>query len=134
MNTKQLFTYLLLVTMVALSPLANSQERSVSHTLKLSDPKKPARVDVSLMNGKIIVEGYKGTQVEIKTTVKDLQKVNGDDWQDRVDTRVDVEINGGSESPKVSTKGLKRVNKASANIDIEEPIEDTIFHPAYASG
>ena len=107
-------------TLSSMVQSAFAAERSVSHNLELSDPKKPAKIEVSLMVGKIIVEGFKGKTVQIKATVNELDKVKEDHWGVNVNTHVNTETHGDSSESRPSTKGLKRVKKTNVNIDIEE--------------
>ncbi len=104
--------------------LAFASERSVSHNLTLSDPSKPAMIEVSLMKGKITVEGYKGKTVDIKATVIDLDKVSDYESQHenkmRINTNVNTNWEHSEQSERPSIKGLKRVKKTNVNIDIEE--------------
>ncbi len=123
MKIYRLNATLLMLVMCALSSIAtsaNAAERSVSHNLELTDPNKPAKIDVSLMSGKITVEGYKGKTVKIQATVNDLDKVKEDSWGVNVNTHVNTKIHGDAGENRPSTKGLKRVKKTNVNIDIEE--------------
>lgn len=99
---------------------AISAERNVNHSLELSDPSQPAMIDISLMNGKIRVEGYKGKKVEISATVKDLKKIKSNHWDEKVAHEVEKEMSKHGSKTKPSIKGLKRVQKTNVNIEIEE--------------
>ncbi len=96
------------VIIVALSATTlSAKDREFSHSLTLSEPDKVAQLDISLMTGKISVEGYKGKTIEIKALIKDLRK---------------VKVKSKKEDPTNSslTKGLKRVENTSINLEIEE--------------
>lgn len=90
--------------------------REISHTLTLTDPTKPAIVDIELMVGSIVVEGYKGKDVVIQGSVKPAKE------SDEVRTVVRTYTHGEDEKPRVkpSTKGLKKINNMTLNLEIEE--------------
>lgn len=98
----------------------SAKERTVSHNLELTDPTKVAMIEVSLMQGTINIEGYKGKSVEIVATVSDLAKVRENDWKDALPVKTITHVNGDNERKRPSTKGLKKVEKTNVNIDIEE--------------
>lgn len=120
MKASQVIKVLILLSVSSWSQLAFTQQRTVSHNLELSDPSKPATIDISLMTGKITVEGYKGKTVKIEATVNDLEKVQEDDWEAKVSTKVEVKMYGENNTQRPSTKGLKKIKQTNVNIDIEE--------------
>ncbi|MCW9017884.1 MAG: hypothetical protein OQJ89_13015, partial [Kangiellaceae bacterium] len=67
MKNVEIVKGLKLVTLLAAMLVPNQlMAKEVIHQLKLSDPSKPAKVDISLMVGNVIVEGYSGNEVEIR--------------------------------------------------------------------
>ena len=115
-----LVSLMFLFCVSVLTQTVESKEKQVSHSLKLSKPDAVVRVDVSLMYGSIQVEGFKGKTVEIQATVKDLTKVKSNDWENAVNREINTHMDGDNQSPTPSKKGLKKVEKTSINLDIEE--------------
>jgi hypothetical protein len=91
--------------------------RDISHTLTLTDPSKPAEIDIELMVGSILVEGYKGNEVIIEGSVKPAKE------DDHVRAVVRTYTYGEEEKKnkvKPSTKGLKKITNTMLNLEIEE--------------
>ncbi|MBV1909597.1 MAG: DUF4097 domain-containing protein [Kangiellaceae bacterium] len=110
---------LLTLNIVVLSSV-QAKEKKVSHSLTLTNPDKAARLEVSLMHGKITVEGYKGKSIEIEAVVRELSKETDEFWHERIDVRVDTGMRDETPPKKPSIKGLKKVEKTMVNLDIEE--------------
>ena len=110
---------LLTLNIVVLSSV-QAKEKKVSHSLTLTNPDKAARLEVSLMHGKITVEGYKGKSIEIEAVVRELSKETDEFWHERIDVRVDTGRRDETPPKKPSIKGLKKVEKTMVNLDIEE--------------
>ena len=92
------------------------EAREISHTLKLSEPNKPAVIDIDIMQGDISVRGYKGKDVVIKGKVTALSNKDKE-------TKIVYQYNGDESDEKrekPSVKGLKKISNQSINLEIEE--------------
>jgi len=97
-----------------------AEERKVTHNLELSDPNKPALIEVSLMQGKVNVEGYKGKTVEIVATVRELSQVRSSNLEDVISAEIVKSLEREEKIARPSIKGLKKVKKTNVNVNIEE--------------
>jgi len=109
---------ILSIAVVSIGLLANSaMARDISHTLTLTDPSKPAEIDIELMVGSILIEGYKGNEVVIEGSVKPAKQ------DDNARTVVRTYTHGDEDKKpkeKPSTKGLKKISNITLNLEIEE--------------
>ena len=96
-----------LIAGLVFSTAAISKDREISHSVKLSDPKKPAQIEASLASGSIRVEGYKGSTVEIVAKIKEMKQVS--DSNERTE-----------EKTSRSSKGLKKISNKTIFLEIEE--------------
>jgi hypothetical protein len=101
-----------------LSAGVTSTAMAKDYSLKLSDPSKPAQIEISIMSGSITVQGYKGKTVEISSAV---QARSADKHGEL--SHVEVISRGGENNVsanKRSTAGLKMVTDQSAQINVSE--------------
>ena len=95
--------------------LSTSVVSAKDYSLKLSDPAKPASIEISVMKGSITVVGYEGDSVEISSNIESMSNVDtGDSFE------VDLGWDDDDSGKKRSSAGLKRVSNNAAPIRIEE--------------
>ncbi|MCJ8272667.1 MAG: hypothetical protein MJK04_25125, partial [Psychrosphaera sp.] len=93
--------------------LSTSVVSAKDYSLKLSDPAKPASVEISVMKGSITVIGYDGDSIEISSNTESMSNVDTDDgFKVEVDLGWDDDDGG----KKRSSAGLKRVSNNAAPI------------------
>ncbi|MCW8876320.1 MAG: DUF4097 domain-containing protein [Kangiellaceae bacterium] len=120
MKNVEIVKGLKLVTLLAAMLVPNQlMAKEVIHQLKLSDPSKPAKVDISLMVGNVIVEGYSGNEVEIRA-----DKIEGQSKKNKKGSSYVYSYRtsdkDSDKKTKPSIKGLKKVANSSLKLEIEE--------------
>lgn len=83
----------------------------------LSNPAKPARIEVSTLQGSIKVVGYEGKEVIIETSVREkaLSKDEGQDAED-----MDAEEAQEAAKAQAKTAGMKKIALDNAGLTVEE--------------
>jgi len=100
-------TLVTLVLLVALVHGANAQgsaDKPRGRVIPLSDPKKPAFVQIEMISGGITVLGYDGTEVRVVATV---------DGEEHVDEAEEAD-------PDPRAHGLRRLRNRSTGLSIDE--------------
>lgn len=90
-----------------------------SYSLNLSEPDKPASIEVSVANGSITVVGYEGKTIEITSDMETMKPLQDEHENDDVIVNVDTGLDDGKRK-KRSMDGLRKVSNKSMQIDIEE--------------
>jgi len=91
-----------------------------TYSLTLSDPSKPASLEIELYNGTVTVEGYSGKTVEIIADISDAKENEGrDKLGQRINQRMKQKLTTHKSKPR-STEGLKVVSKSMLRLEIEE--------------
>ena len=88
------------------------------YSLELSDPAKPATLQIEVVKGSVTVQGYPGKTIEVDaqtTTVKSIGKQ--DDGQKH---QHDQDHDQDQDSNRRSTKGLKKVSASTMKVQIDE--------------
>ena len=107
---KNLITTALTVLTLS-STLAYGVEKKYS--LALSDPSKPASLEIELHNGTVTIEGYNGKTVEIIADISDAKQ------DDKLNKKMKQKLNTHGNKPR-SIEGLNVVNKSMMRLEIEE--------------
>jgi hypothetical protein len=100
----------------ALTATAQSPEEK-RYTLNLTDPSQPAHLEVEMRHGEIKIEGYDGDTVEILAKFSPLSEQQLKQIQSHQHERKAAK---GQDKPSRSTDGLKVVNNALINLQIQE--------------
>lgn len=96
----------LALILVLVVQLGQSQSgKTENYTIQLSHPSEQAMLEIDVHDGTVTVEGYNGKEVKIAMTVHEDKK--SDQWPS-------------SSAADGAKKGLKRIAKTAADVDIEE--------------
>jgi Putative adhesin len=80
-------------------------------TVPLSDPRRPATIDVSLFNGNITIKAYEGNEVRI---------VVGDDDDDEDENDRDFDFDSDDDDERARREGLRRIPNTGMGLIAEE--------------
>ena len=105
----------LITTAITVLTLSSAMAYGVEkkYSLPLSDPSKPASLEIELYNGTVTIEGYNGKTVEIIADISDAKQ------DGKLNKKMKPKLNKHGSKPR-STEGLKVVNKSMMRLEIEE--------------
>jgi len=104
---------LLIVAMTAGLKVNGQQSQSEQLTVPLSEPGKPYKLHVSLLNGSIKIVGYEGKDIMIDATPGGKRQERKEK-EDGPNVNTNVNINGNRES----SNGMRRLSNAGHGMDI----------------
>ena len=127
MKTTKIAAIFLMMLSIATGIKAQSDQKE-QLIVPLTEPGKPFKLDVGLINGSIRVVSYEGKDIVIDVqagsmTEKKAQKLN------RTGVNVDVNVDVNSNTEKSSSNGMKRINGGNGfDVSAEEKNNKVIVH------
>lgn len=98
----------------------SAQAADKNYSLTLTDPSKPAQVDIELRNGSVTIIGYEGNTIEISATTSPSKHDAQTKLEKKIKRKIIQGMTRGKEPTVRSVKGLKPIKLATMHLEIEE--------------
>ncbi|HPG40911.1 MAG TPA: hypothetical protein PLP19_18200 [bacterium] len=122
---KTIFSTLILIMMFPIVRLAVAQDDAMDQvTVQLTDPSKPAIIELSLVNGGITVVGYEGKDIIVETRIQSKKltddSVEKNELRNFAREQRSVGWRAGEEKENKDKAGMTRIPVQSSSLEVME--------------